>query len=40
MIENEDYDGCYKMLEYSYQVMELVHTARLEDGVRFAADQK
>ena len=40
MIENEDYEGCYQKLEYSYQVMELVHTARLAAGVRFAADQK
>lgn len=40
MMENEDYDGCYRMLEYSCQVMELVHKARLEAGVRFAADQK
>ena len=39
MIENEDYEGCYQKLEYSYQVMELVHTARLAAGVRFAADQ-
>lgn len=40
IIEAKDYDACYKMLEYSCSVMEVVHTARIESGILFAADSK
>lgn len=40
MMENQDWEGCCRMLDYSMEVMELVHQARLEAGIRFSADQK
>ena len=40
MMENKDYEGCYAMLDYSLEVMKLVHQARLDAGVVFAADKK
>lgn len=39
IIETEDFDACYALLDYSLEVMELVHGARKEAGVLFAADQ-
>ena len=38
--QNQDYDACYKKLEYSQLIMELYQQARNDGGIVFAVDQK
>ena len=37
---NKDYEACWKLLDYSLSVMEVIETARKDAGVVFAADHK
>ena len=39
MLEKEDYDTCYELLEYSREIIEVIETARKEVGIYFAADE-
>lgn len=40
IVKNADYECCYKKLEYSLSVIEVVHEARKKAGIVFAADLK
>lgn len=40
IIEDQDYETCYKLLEYSQFVMDEVHKARIAGGVHFPADKE
>lgn len=40
IVENNDYDACLKLLDYSLDVLEVIEACRKDAGVVFAADNK
>lgn len=40
MFQAQDYEGCYKLLDYSHEVMEVYEAARKDGGIVFSADSK
>lgn len=39
IVENNDYETCYNLLDYSLSVMEVIEALRKDAGIVFAADQ-
>lgn len=40
IVEKEDYEACYQLLDYSLSVMEVIETARKDANIIFEADKK
>ena len=40
IVENNDYEACWNLLDYSLDVMEVIEACRKDAGVVFAADNK
>ena len=40
IVENNDYEACWDLLDYSLDVMEVIEACRKDAGVVFAADNK
>ena len=38
IIENNDFEACYNMLEHSLAVIDVLTTARIKSGIIFEAD--
>lgn len=40
IIQKQDYEACYKLLDHTRMVMEIVYNARMDAGIVFAADEE
>ena len=40
IVENNDYEACWNLLDYSLDVLEVIEACRKDAGVVFAADNK